>query len=97
MTTKKDKAKAAILDLRDVLPRGRNGEGVIDGAKLLIDKRQSNPVWEIDITIDDKEYRADRCFLQTEEWKPKKGDLVRFDRQPEGVSDQYLHATLLGA
>lgn len=90
-TTKKTEAK----DIRDLLPRGSYGDGIIDGAQIVIDETQSVPVWEIFISIDGKPYKANKCLLQTSDWDPKKGDHVQFDRQPEGVSDEYLHATLL--
>lgn len=84
-------------DIREVLPRGRNGQGIIDGATVVTDPNHDRPCYIIKITISGKKYVAAKCILQTKDWDPKKGDLVKFDRQPDTVSDEYLFATRLEA
>lgn len=80
-------------DLRDMLPRGAFGEGVIDEAESQEDWLHKERVWSMKITIGRKQYVAQWCVLQTAGWYPRGGDKVRFDRQPEGVDDKYLFAS----
>lgn len=89
-----------LRDIRDILPRGGSGQGKIEHADC--NERQSEArgiprrIWFFTVVTDGITYGAE-AIIQTPDWKPKVGDLVRFDRQPEGVADTYLHATLLEA
>lgn len=85
-----------MKDIREVLGRNQWGEGVIDGAEKVEDNTQKAGVWSLTITISGERYVADKCFLQTDDWEPRGGEKVRFDRQPEGVDDTYLYCTLVG-
>lgn len=82
-----------MIDIREVLASNEFGEGVIDGGKKIEDPTQVVPVWEVYITIGKQQYVVSKCILQTEGWQPRKGDKVRFDRQPKGVDDTYLFAS----
>ena len=85
-----------MIDIREVLGKGEYGEGVVDGATEVENHEQTVSLWVFTLTIGKVEYAAGPCFLQTEGWQPRKGDKVRFDRQPEGVDDTYLHASRVG-
>lgn len=96
----KKKAAPSLRDLREILPRGRSGQGKIEhvfkNAAACETLGLPNRVAHFVLVTDGTEYHVD-AILQSDSWEPKKGELVRFDRQPEGVKDEYLHATLLSA
>lgn len=97
MTAKKKtwaSEKAEHLDLRELCPHGGTGQGIIDDGSVCGDVAPEGRVWFLELSTDGKRYGA-RCILQTDGWKPKKGDLVMFSRQPIGVADDFLYADLL--
>lgn len=84
--------KREYHDLREICGRGQSGNAVIDAASdQSIVPSLEGRVWRLKFEHKGEVYGA-LCILQTEDWKPKKGDLVEFVRQPEGVDDTFFFA-----
>lgn len=91
-------AEELFRDVRDLLQRGGYGDAMIEGATMMMadtDRNVLGRVWSFQFLHEGEQYVAAPCMLQTEGWIPKKGERVRFERQPIGVEEQYVFATLL--
>ena len=93
-------AEDLYIDIRTILDRGGNGTAVISGSMLLT-KSEDVPMhlfgrlWIMHFDHDGQHYVARPCLIQNDGWIPQKGNRVMFERQPRGVEEEYIFATLV--